>query len=93
MLRICNLVVKHIFLCFRMIQMHSDAEDNERTRAVGILTLRKLQGFLYNKEMTAELQYCRKTANLKSFVSAGIDADEKLILHTWKYDAVLYFPF
>ena len=43
--------------------------------------------------MTAELQQNRKTANLKSFLSAGIHADEKSILHTWKYDGVLYFPF
>ena len=58
---------------------------------MGILTLRKFQEFLYNKEMTAELQKSQKTANLKSFVSAGIHADEKSILHTWKYDAVLIF--
>ena len=44
---------------------------------MGILTLRKFQGFLYFKEMTAELQQNRKTASLKSFVSAGIHADEE----------------
>ena len=36
-------------------QNDSDAEDYERTCAMGILTLRKFQGFLYFKEMTAEL--------------------------------------
>ena len=41
---------------FSLLQNDSDAEDNERTCAVGILTLRKFQGFLYNKEMTAKLQ-------------------------------------
>ena len=76
-----------------MLQNDSDADDYERTCAMGILTLRKFQGFLYFKEMTAELQQNRKTASLKSFVSAGIHADEESILHTWNYDAVLYFPF
>ena len=52
------------------------AEDYERTCTMGILTLRKFQGFLYFKEMTAEPQQNRKTASLKSFVSAGIHADE-----------------
>ena len=36
-------------------QNDSDEEDYEQTYAMGILTLRKFQGFLYFKEMTAEL--------------------------------------
>ena len=89
MFRICNLAVKH----FSLLQNDSDAGDYEGTCVMEILLLKKFQRFLYYKEMTAELQQNRKTANLKSFLSAGIHANEKSILHTRKYDAVLYFPF
>ena len=53
MFRICNLAVN---INFSLLQNDSDAEDYERTCTMGILTLRKFQGFLYYKEMTAELQ-------------------------------------
>ena len=87
MFRICNLAVKHIFFhCCRMIQMQKITNGHAQWEYWPLENFK----FLYFKEMTAEPQQNRKTASLKSFVSAGIHADEESILHTWKYDAVLY---
>ena len=88
MFGIFNLAVN---INFSLLQNDSDAEDYERTCTMGILTISRV--FILQRNDLQNCNKIEKTANPKSFVSAGILADEKSILHTWKYDVVLYFPF
>ena len=93
MFRICNLAVKHIFFhCCRMIQMEKITNGHAQWE---YWPLENFKGFYISKKWLQNRNKIEKQLALNHyyFLSASIHADEESILHTWKYNAVLYFPF